>query len=299
MRIAVLGAGAIGSLFGGHLARDHDVTLVCRAEHANAVNENGLRITGLSDIHVRPKAVTSAEGMEPPEILFLTVKSHDTANALDDIRSLLSPETLLVSLQNGLGNIEALEQAFPAAKLVAGITSQGAILRSPGIVEHTGRSYTFLGGEHSAAIADMLTAAGLEAGVSEDIRSEIWYKAVVNSVINPLGTLLGGTNGVILERPELAGVMGAIISEAVEVAGAMGVSLNEETAISRVMQVATETANNICSMRLDVERGRRTEIMQMNGAIAGYGKECGVQAPVNEMLTTLITALEETEKAKI
>ena len=297
MRITVLGAGAIGSLFGAHLAKGHDVTLVCREGHAKAINDNGLRITGLSDIHARPKAVTSVDGLESPDMLFLTVKAYDTASALEDVRALLSPDTVLVSLQNGLGNVETLETAFPEARLVVGITSQGAILRSPGEVEHTGSSYTFVGGEHAGAVADMLTAAGLDAHVSEDIRTEIWYKAIVNSVINPLGTLLKGRNGIVIEMPELAGIMGAIISEAVEVARAKGIPLDEETAIAKTLQVARETANNVCSMRLDVERGRRTEIMQMNGAIARYGAERGVPTPVNSLLTTLVKALESRDNS--
>ncbi|MFO7618701.1 MAG: 2-dehydropantoate 2-reductase [Thermoplasmata archaeon] len=292
MRIFILGAGAIGSLFGGYLARENDVTLICREGHANAVNEAGLNITGLSDMQVRPKAVTSAEGLEPPEILFLTVKAYDIEAALGGIRKLLAPETTLVSLQNGLGNVEILERAFPDANLVAGITSQGAILRSPGLVEHTGRSYTMVGRGNAAAVAELLTASGLETSVSEDILAEIWYKAIVNAVINPLATLLKARNGIILERPELAGVIDSIICEAVEVARVKGILLDEETAIRKAMLVAKETANNACSMRLDVERGRRTEIMQMNGAIAAFGREFGISTPANALITALIHSLE-------
>lgn len=292
MRIIILGAGAIGNLFGAHLAREHDVTLVCRMEHADAINRNGLTITGLSDIHVKPRAVASVEGLEAPDMLILTVKSYDTEKAVHDIRKLLSPGTILVSLQNGLGNMDILNGAFPDASIVYGITSQGAILRSPGIVEHTGRSYTMVGWGRAAEVAAILTGAGMETSASNDIQSEIWYKAIVNSVINTLGTLLKAKNGVVIEKPELAGLVNGIVSEGIAVAGACGVALEQEIAMKKVMLVATETANNICSMRLDIERGRMTEIMQMNGAIARYGQEHGIPTPVNSLLTALVKGLE-------
>ena len=293
MRIVILGAGAIGSLFGGFLAGKHDVTLVCRQDHALAIQKEGLKITGLSDFHVRPKAVTSVEGLEPPEILFLTVKAYDTEKALEDARAIMSPETILVSLQNGLGNLEIISKKMPDARFVVGITSQGAILRAPGNVEHTGQSYTIVGGSTDAVkVAELLNDSDIETTVSNDIQAEIWYKAIVNAVINPLGTLLKGRNGLILERPELQKLVKRIIQEGVDVALARHISIDPSMALSKVMQVATETANNICSMRLDVEKSRRTEIMQMNGAIASYGKEAGISTPVNSLLTSLVRALE-------
>ena len=291
MRITVLGAGAIGSLFGGFLSAHNDVTLVCREDHARAVNENGLKITGLSDIHVRPKAVTSVEGLEPPEILFLTVKAYDTEKALEDAMKIISPQTILVSLQNGLGNIEIISGKIPDARLVMGITSQGAILWSPGKVEHTGKSYTTLGGQDAGAIVKVLNQAGIEASASEIINQEIWYKAIVNAVINPIGTLMKDRNGISREA-RFEKLARQIVSEGVTVANVRGIPLNEETAWKKVIKVATETSENICSMRLDVEKGRKTEIMQMNGAIAMYGKILEIPAPANGLLTALVQALE-------
>jgi 2-dehydropantoate 2-reductase len=296
LRIVVFGAGAIGSLFGGFLARDHEVTLVCREPRAQAIAKNGLAIKGLSDIKVHPKAVCTAAGVEHPDILFLTVKAYDTESAMKDIKELVAEDTIIVSLQNGLGNMETIAAAFPDSKLVMAITSQGAILRSPGIVEHTGKSYTIVGdltdGFNAARIFDLLETSGIETDVSKDIQAEIWYKAIVNSVINPISTLLKGRNSVIIERPELQKLVSAIAAEGVEVARARGIEIDAVLALSKVMQVATETANNICSMRMDAEKGRKTEIMQMNGAIAGYGREAGVPTPVNGLLTALVRAME-------
>lgn len=293
MRITVLGAGAIGSLIGGYLALDHEVTLVCREAHAEAIRKRGLSVTGLGNFVVRPRAVSSTAGLEPPELLFLTVKSYDTPAALADVKSLLSPETVLVTLQNGLGNADTLKDAFPESRMVAGITSHAAIHTAPGSVEHTGKSYTQVGGsDDAAAVARVLTESGFETGVSDDIERDIWYKALVNSAINPIATLLKEKNRAIFLRHELAPLIEGIVTEGVEVAFARGISLDIDIALEKVMTVARETANNVCSMRQDIEYGRRTEIMEMNGAIARYGDETGVPTPVNGLLAALVRALE-------
>ena len=293
MKITFLGAGAIGSLFGGYLARENEVTLICRELHAEAIRKSGLAITGFADFNVRPHAVTSTAGLEPPEILFLTVKAYDTQAALEDIKKLMSPGTVLVSLQNGLGNGDVLRDALPEARLVTGITSHAAIHRSPGVVEHTGKSYTTVGGSDDAkAVAKLLNKAGFETAVSDDIDRDIWYKALVNSAINPIATLLREKNRAIFLHKELAPLIDCIVTEGVEVAFTHGITLDRELALEKVMSVAVETANNVCSMRQDIENGHRTEIMQMNGAIASYGKDVGIPTPVNGLFTALISALE-------
>jgi 2-dehydropantoate 2-reductase len=296
LKIVVFGAGAIGSLFGGFLARGHEVTLVCREPHASAILQKGLKIDGLTEMQTMPHAVMSTKGMKAPDIIFLTVKAYDTEPAMKDIKKLVARDTIMVSLQNGLGNMEAIRAAFPDSRLVMAITSHGAILRSPGIVEHTGKSYTTVGdlgdGSDAASIAAMLNGSGIEATISNDIQADIWYKAIVNSAINPISTLLKGRNSVIIERPQLQKLVGAIVAEGVLVARARGIEIDADLALSKVMQVATETSNNICSMRMDVEKNRKTEIMQMNGAIAGYGAEAGIPTPANGLLTALVRAME-------
>jgi len=289
MKIVVFGAGAIGSLFGAHLTRSHDVTLVCREKHANAIEQNGLKIIGLSDIHVHPKAVFSIEGLEPPDILFLTEKAHDTGQAIIDAKTLVGPDTIIISLQNGLGNLETISTVFPNTPIIGGVTSQGAILREPGLIEHTGRSYTMVGDE---TVAALLTEVGIETIFTENVQTEIWYKAIVNSVINPIGTLMKEQNGLLVRDERFQALARQIVSEGVDVAKARGINLNLETAWEKVIRVATETSKNICSMRLDIERGRKTEIDHLNGAIAGYGSELGIQTPANSLITALIKSQE-------
>ncbi len=298
MKIIIFGAGAIGSLFGAHLARNHEVTLICRKKHAQAINQNGLKIIGLSEIHVHPKAVFSLEGLEQPDILFLTVKAYDTEQAIQDAKPLIGPETKIVSLQNGLGNLEAIastlpkvrqsEENLPGATIIGGVTSHGAILREPGIIEHTGHSYTLVDDE---IIASLLTEVGIETQASDNIQAQIWYKAIVNAVINPIGTLMKNRNGLLIRDPRFQAIARQIVSEGIAVAEAKGIALCPEYAWQKVIQVATETSENICSMRFDIDKGKKTEINQMNGAIARYGSELGIPTPANSLITALILAL--------
>ena len=288
MKIVMFGAGAIGGLMGAHLAQAHEVTLVCREKHAQAINSRGLKITGISDIHVHPKAVLSPDGLEHPDILFLTVKAYDTEKAIHDALPLIGPDTKIVSLQNGLGNLEAIAQVLPDAAIIGGVTSHGAILREPGIIEHTGRSYTVVGGQEAKTIANLLTDMNIETMVVDNIHIQIWYKAIVNSVINPIGTLMKDRNGLLLRDERFQALARQIVSEGIAVAEARGITLCPEYAWERVIQVASETSENICSMRFDVERGKKTEIDQMNGAIARYGSEHGISTPANALLASII-----------
>ena len=292
MKISIFGAGAIGGLFGAHLAQAHDVTLICREKCAQAITESGLKITGLSDIHVHPKAVFSLENLEHPDILFLTVKAYDTAQAIQDAKSLIGPGTKIVSLQNGLGNLETIANILPDVQIIGGVTSHGAILREPGIIQHTGRSYTLVGGQEARSIASLLTDMGIETMVVDKVHIQIWYKAIVNAVINPIGTLMKDRNGLLIRDERFQALARQIVSEGIAVAEARGITLCPEYAWQRVIQVATETSENICSMRLDIERGRKTEIEQMNGAIARYGSEAGIPTPANALLTALIKAIQ-------
>ena len=290
MKIVVFGAGAIGGLFGAYLSQRHDVTLVCREKHAATINEKGLTITRLSNIHARPKAASSITDLEQPDILILTVKAYDTEAAMAEAKPLVGPSTKVLSLQNGIGNLETIAGAVPETKIIGAITSQGAILRKPGLIEHTGKSYTIVGDE---GIATMFTEAGIEAQYTDKIQAEIWYKAIVNSVINPIGTLMKDRNGLLVRDRRFEPLARQIVREGVEVANAMGIGLDYETAWEKTIKVATETAENICSMRLDVERGKRTEIEQTNGAIAGFGREMDVPAPANGLLAALVKAMEK------
>ena len=226
--------------------------------------------------------------MKKPDILILTVKAYDTEQAISDAKPLIGSETKIVSLPNGLGNLETIASILPDAQIIGGVTSHGAILQEPGIIQHTGKSYTLI---DDKAIASLLTEAGIETAVSLDIQADIWNKAIINAVINPIGTLMKDRNGLLIRDERFQALARQIVSEGIAVAKARGIALCPKYTWQKVIQVVTETSENICSMRLDIEHGRRTEINQMNGAIARYGFEAEISTPANSLLTALILAL--------
>ncbi|KYK26385.1 MAG: hypothetical protein AYK23_03055 [Candidatus Proteinoplasmatales archaeon SG8-5] len=297
MNIIVYGAGAIGSLFGGFVAKNNDVTLIGRKEHMDAVRTKGLTITGKTELHTRPRTAITSRECGPADLLVLTVKSYDTEMAVRDVGPLIREDTVVMSLQNGLGNLEAILDTLKHANVIGGVTSHGAVIIEPGVIEHTGIGDTtvgdFAGSGNAEPIAQLLTESGIQTETSDNIIEDVWFKALVNAAINPLATLANSPNGVLLEDEGLRRMAREIVSEGVRVAKAHDIKLDEQTAYSRVMKVAEQTSQNRNSMLQDLARGKRTEIDRINGAIAKLGAEVGIDTPVNIGLVTQIKYIEE------
>ncbi len=300
MRIVVLGAGAIGSLFGGLLAQAHDVTLVAREPHVEAIRASGLTITGETERRVKLRATSSTQNLDPADVLLLTVKAHATQAAMHTAGDALGPETFVVSLQNGLGNVETLSAYTDPARIIAATTSHGSLLRAPGHVEHTGRGRTVLGPMTPPALpahhelAQALTEAGLKTEVADDIQPELWQKAAINAAINPLTAITGLPNGALLELPVLRELMEQTAREAEAVARAEGVDVEQDAWVDAARLVAERTARNRSSMLQDVERGRPTEIDAICGRIAEAGQAHGVPVARNRTLHALVKGIEAT-----
>jgi 2-dehydropantoate 2-reductase len=294
-RVAILGAGALGSLFAYHLASrtPAGVRLLARTPALGSV-----ALEGGDVVPVLPWR--RADG--PVDLLLVLVKAYATADAIRMALDLgaVGPATVALTLQNGLGNAEALAEALGAARVLAGTTAQGATLLAPGRVAHGGAGPTLIapwapGGPAAAAaatVAALLSEAGLPAEVAGDPRPLLWAKLTVNCGINALTALLRVPNGELLTRPGARRLMEAAAREAGAVAAAAGVVLPGDPA-ERVALVARATGANRSSMLQDVERGRRTEVDAINGAVAREGRRLGVSAPVNETLADLVRALSE------
>lgn len=299
MRVAVLGAGAIGSLFGGMMARSGvDVILIGRKEHVEAVRRSGLRIEGKEETFtVRVKATTNPLEAGKVDVVFLTVKAYDTRAAAVDAKPLLKSDSLVVCMQNGLDTEKEAAEVLGKENILRGVTSEGAQLVRPGVVRHTGRGESVIGSPFgppplgSQNVAELLREAGFNATFTDNIEREIWGKVLVNVGINPVGAITGLTNGEILDHPLLLEVMEGLVSEGENVAKMHGITFTENPLI-KVVKVAKMTAANKNSMLQDLERGRRTEIDYINGAIVAYGKKYGVKTPINFTVTALIKTLE-------
>ena len=298
MNILVMGAGSIGSLFGGLLSLDNDVTLIGRKPHMKKIEEKGLKIVGKTDVVVYPKVACNPREIKlEPDVILLTVKSYDTERAICDIKDLITEGTMIMSLQNGLDNLEKILSHVKKENVVAAVTTEAAMLLEPGVVEHTGKGKTVLGhlgddAKKVKPIVDTFNRAGLRATISTNIQRDIWRKAIVNSCINPVTAIFGIRNGKILESETLQDLVERVCKESTSVANSMGMNFDLSEMKEEVFRVIRDTANNYSSMVQSLRRKSRTEIDSINGYICNTGKKNGVDVTLNELLTKFIKIME-------
>lgn len=295
MRALVMGAGSIGSLFAALLSKaGWHVAIVARRPHVEAVRAGGLRVEGplgcfTAEVEAH-EAVGSIEGSF--DLVLITVKAYDTKQASLQVKPVVKRGAVPLCLQNGLGVEDEASQSL-GAKAFRAVTSNGAMLVEPGLVKHTGVGETLVGGGHQAldSMAEALRALGLPARRVEDVEGAVWLKTLVNAGINPLGAITGLRNGELLTVGWLRELMRRVVEEGRRVAVEKGVKL-EEDPVEEAFKVAKATAGNKNSMLQDIERGRRTEVDYINGAIAREARALGMEAPLNEALTALVKAME-------
>ncbi|WP_415378616.1 ketopantoate reductase family protein [Halosimplex sp. TS25] len=290
MRVLVFGAGSLGSLLGGLLARAHEVTLIGRDPHVERIRDAGLRIEGEVLARVRPAAVTTVPDGRF-DLAVVTVKAFDT----DAAAAALADADLggVLSLQNGLGNEERLADEL-ACPVLAGTCTYGARLRGPGRVECTGRGEVVLGppdggsSPHADRVGAAFDAADVETTVAADMPRRLWEKLAVNAGINAVTALVRAENGALSEGPAGVPARRAAV-ETAAVARERGIDLSDEAAASAVERVADATAANRSSMLQDIEAGERTEVDAINGAVVDRAEG---PVPVNETLTALLRGWE-------
>lgn len=303
MKILIIGPGAIGGLFAARLTEGgNDVLLLCnKRDLANAINRDGLHIEGIGgerDVSVKASFVSGKLDFEP-ELAMVCVKAYSTECVARDLPSQISDNTAVLSLQNGLGNVEMLKATLGDGRILAGTTSHGATVLAPGRIRHAGEGDTIIGetGPHSsdraARIADVFTASGFNTTVTENTAGLLWGKLLINVGINPLTALLQVKNGALLEIPEAAEIMRDAVLEALQVAQRAGIRIEFPDAVEKVRSVAKLTSANISSMRQDVMKGKRTEIEAICGAVVREGERLGVETPVNRTLLRLVHSLEK------
>lgn len=296
MHVAVMGAGSLGSLIGGLLATKHRVTLVGRQEHMRAIAAEGLQMTGLIERTVHPATTTSWDTLETPDLAVVTVKSYDTATAGEAIAR--KPPSRVLTLQNGLGNVETLRTALPdRCTVLAGTVTYGAIQETSGAVRCTGRGTVTIGSPEGGRSppAEEIAAAFRETPLMCEAAAEmprlLWEKVAINAAINPVTALARVRNGAILEKP-LRPIASAATREVVRVARRQGIDLDMEDTLERLETVARQTSENTSSMAQDLIGGSETEIEAITGAVIRRAEP--EQVPVNRVLYGLIVANEWT-----
>ena len=294
MRIVIFGAGSLGSALGALLSRSNEVALVGRHSNMSAIRRSGLRVVG--DINVRAKleAYDSVNQVEPPELIVITTKAYDTLSAIRACRDWASGKVRVLTLQNGLGNLELLRE-WKGERAFGGTTTMGANLLRPGEVRLSGLGRTVIGANKDLVGAQRIVHAFAESGlpsvVKKDVLAEIWAKAVVSASINPLTAILRVPNGKLLASAPVSKLMSEVCSECELVARGVGIRLPSSMK-SRVRAVARDTSNNRSSMLQDIERGRRTEVAQINGAFVKHGLERHIKTPLNLTMLAMIGSLE-------
>ncbi len=305
MRVTVVGAGAMGALFGARFfAAGAAVELLdVDEEHVKAIRRSGLKIQEL-DGSIQKFPIPARSAPVPPErpsdLILVMVKSTATESAMDLVHpDSLGEETLVLSLQNGLGNGEVLARLVGGRKVLVGVTGQGATREGPGFIRHGGEGPTLFGGfsgERPSGVDRVLTLfhrSGLEAAYSEDIHRVIWRKLLVNVGINAITALCSISNGRIADLEPARQLSAAAVQEALAVAEAEGIALPSNI-FEQVLDVARRTAPNRSSMRQDLEARRPTEIDTINGAVVRLGQRHRIPTPVNWALVQLVRIKEQT-----
>lgn len=302
MKIAIVGAGAMGSLFGALLAEaGSEVWLIdVWQDHVAAIQDKGLTIeregrTRKVDI----QATIDPSRVKSVDLVIIFVKSTHTAAAVETAAKLLDSGGLVMTLQNGMGNAEIIAQAVDSSRILGGTTSHGATLLSPGCIRHAGSGATVIGSwsrdetgqNHARRMAAYFSTAGIATEAVADVLQVIWNKLLVNVGINAITALTGIKNGQLLDLDTTRDVSRRAVEEAAAVASAQGVNTRSD-AVEHVFSIAEATAPNRSSMGQDVDNRRQTEINAINGYIVRAARNLGIQTPVNQTLAALVETLQ-------
>lgn len=287
--IAVMGAGSVGCYFGGMLARaGYPVTLIGRPSHVEAINRQGLLLETLTFTqYVTLNASADVRDIAGARIVLFCVKSTDTEKAARDMLPYLSPDAVVLSLQNGVENADMLRRILPQPVIPA-VVYVATEMAGPGHLKHHGRGELAIGESPvSAQIAEMCAAAAVPVQVAQNITGILWGKLIVNCAYNALSAIAQKPYGKLVEVEGVPELMHTVVTECLAVAEAAGVQVpgdSDET----VRQVSINMATQYSSTAQDVARGKPNEIDYLNGYVCRLGTSLGVPTPVNQTLLTLV-----------
>jgi 2-dehydropantoate 2-reductase len=293
MRVGVLGGGALGTLVAGLLAdAGREVAILDRDPDHVAALRAGLEVTGETETTAAVEAATDPAAVGVVDVLVVSVRSYQTGAAMAAADTLYDERTAVCTLQNGLGNAEAIAEHVSEDRVVAGTTAHGATVEGPGRVRHAGAGPTTVGGYFGGqapvrTVADALAPLGVETVA--DARDAVWEKLLVNLGVNAPTALARVENGAVRAGAGRA-VLERAVGEGERVADAVGRDV--EAPVERALAVAEATTRNVSSMRADIEAGRRTEVEAVYGAVVDRGEEHGVPTPTNRTLAELIRLAE-------
>ncbi len=302
MKIVIVGPGAIGLLLYSLLtlkSKEEIVLLDKDEERARRLTKNGIKVEGISSIKVaNPDVSSDPKSVVGANLLIICVKSYDTKNVLKKIASVVTPQTLVLSLQNGVGNVELLSEAFGRERVLVGVTSMGATLLGEGNVRYAGEGETIIGrldgnlGPELRTIRELFQRSKLAVKLSRDPIGVLWSKLIINVGINALSAITRLKNGKLIQFEGTRRILSDAVTEAVKVAKRKRIKLIYDDMLARVESVCEATADNVSSMLADVLNKKKTEIDFLNGAIVRQGESLGIKTPVNALLVDLVKTIE-------
>ncbi len=293
MKIGVMGTGGVGGYFGGYLARaGTDIHFLARGKHLQALQEDGLEIvTNDDNFRVRIHATSEPDEIGPVDLLLFCVKSHDTEQAARYVEPMVEEDTIILTLQNGIDNVEKLARHFGEEKILGGTVYIESTIASPGVIAHSGPPGRIVFGELNGQrtprverILDLFQKAGIHAEVVENIQQVLWAKFLFICGVHGVSTLSRSTLGLVLACPETRELLEGVMREVEALARRRGVDL-PENAVEDAMALAESYNKRFkCSMLRDLEWRRRTEIEALNGMVVKMAKEAGVETPYNKVI---------------
>lgn len=303
MKIVIVGPGAMGSLFAAYLSKTkNEVWLLDKnSERAKAINASGIKIEGVSGSwNAQVKASDNVNAVGAADMIIICVKSYDTKEAIKSCRSIITENSLVLTLQNGLGNIEIIAEMVNQDRIIGAVTNQGATYLGPGEIRHAGRGETVIGRIDGKIpvelrqVREIFNDAGIPTRISRDIKSLLWSKLIINVGINALTAITRLKNGELINYEGTTQILREAVSEAVKVAKKKKIKLIYDDPIAKVEAVCEATAANISSMLQDILKKKKTEIDFINNVVVRQGQSLGIPTPVNACLVNLVRTIEQT-----
>jgi len=301
MKIVIVGPGAMGCLFGAFLSKSkEEIWLLDKfKERAAKINENGISLEGVSGSwQAKVKATANPQDIGTSDLILICVKSFNTKQAIEQIMPLLGKNTKILTLQNGMGNIEVIAELTAEDRVIGGVTNEGATLIDIGKIHHAGRGQTIIGmidGKtpvEMRGIREVFNKVGFDTKMSRDIKSLIWSKLIINVGINALTAITGLSNGKLTEFEGTKRILRDAVTEAARIAKRKRIKLIYDDPLAKVEAVCEGTSKNLSSMLQDVLRKKRTEVHFINGVIVRLGQELGIDVPTNKFLVDIIKTIE-------
>src|SRR3989338_7113896 len=301
MKIVIVGPGAMGCLLAAFLSKSNeDIWLLDKdKERAAKINAQGITLEGVSgNWQAKVKAESDTKRIGEADLLIICVKSYNTKEAILHARPLIGEKTGVLTLQNGIGNIEIITDAVGSDKVMGGVTNEGATLLGIGSISHAGRGETVIGRIDGKIpvemryIREVFKSCGLEMRIWRDIKGLLWSKLFINVGINALTAITRLNNGRLVEFEGTRIILREAVTEATKIAKRKRIKLIYDDPLAKVEAVCEATGGNVSSMLQDVLKKKRTEIDFINGVIVRQAQELGIPTPINSVLVGLIKTIE-------